>query len=201
MRLCQEVLAHGMILLRAAAERALQDIDPPELETPIPGSAATAIAMAKDRARRRVPNNAVLFTRLSRAIRQTIALQALIAAGYPPPPPPPRAPRPHSPDGPPRTAPAGQAKPRQPDAGLHCDATEHPDWLPTFDPDSQTPVEDLLHKIARDMDEAHTRPPSPDDPPPQPNPERTRPQHRPPPHAARQTRAAWRPPAPHHADG
>ncbi len=70
-----------MTLARAAAGRALDDIAAAPPVAAIPGSSAGAIAQAEERARHRTPDYGKLFAHLSRAVRQTILLEAAIVEG------------------------------------------------------------------------------------------------------------------------
>ncbi len=70
---CREMFEHGMALMRRAAARALAEDEPP------PEPAATPAP--PEPARRTDPN--IAFTRLCRAVRQTMLLECRIAAGEP----------------------------------------------------------------------------------------------------------------------
>ncbi len=72
LRQCQELAEIGMELARAAAREALRELETP-IEHRMPGMAAPPECPT--------PEPGILFTRLSRAVRQAILLEARIAAG------------------------------------------------------------------------------------------------------------------------
>ena len=72
--MCQELAGLGMQLARAAAQRALRDMEQPAAATP---------AAAKPAARRRArqnPDPSLAFARVSREVRQLITLEIRLAA-------------------------------------------------------------------------------------------------------------------------
>jgi hypothetical protein len=158
LRICQELIERGMRLARIAADKAEQDMEAPPF-APMPHSAAAAIEQAEARARLRAPNYGIVFARLSRAIRQTIALQAHIAEGRPIPHPT------RPPDQTDRRPPSRAATPGKDHAKPRLDAADPPDWAIPTGPAGETDVETLLQTISDSF--GTDLPTAPDSRPPQ----------------------------------
>ena len=184
---CQELIELGMTLARAAAEHALQDMAAPPPSQTIPGSAAAALAEADARLRHRAPDYGLVFARISRAVRQTVALEAHIAAARP---------TPAAPD--PRRARLGAAL-RQATAihpnrtALRREAVERLDCALAADPTAAIPIDDMLKAICQALGVTLAEPPAQPQTPAKPHTTaqspRPRPARSPPP-----TPGNWRPP-------
>ena len=133
-----------MTLARGAAECALQHMAAPPRVAAIPGSSAAAIAQAEDRARQRCPDYGRTFAHISRAVRQTMLLEAHIVEG-------PTAPRDPSPT---QTRPEhrpeyhAEADPTPHAERLRREAAEHLDSSLAAYAEGAIPVEDLLQTIS-----------------------------------------------------
>ncbi len=78
---CQELIDLGMMLARAAAERAVSDIHTAPPLCPPTYSMAAEIERAEARARANEPDYCQAFTQISRSVRQTILLETRLAEG------------------------------------------------------------------------------------------------------------------------
>ena len=153
---CQELIALGMTLARAAAEHALQDMAAPPPTQTIPTSAAACVADAEARLRHHAPDYGLTFARIARTVRQTVALEAHIAEGRA------RAAAPADPRRVRLAAALHAATATHPDrAELRRDAAERLDWALDADPDAATPIDDMLQAISQDLGIAAPQPVAP----------------------------------------
>ena len=198
---CQELIALGMTLARAAAEHALQDMAAPPPTQTIPTSAAACVADAEARLRHHAPDYGLTFARIARTVRQTVALEAHIAEGRA------RAAAPADPRRVRLAAALHAATATHPDrAELRRDAAERLDWALDADPDAATPIDDMLQAISQDLGIAAPQPVasqpsppslSPTSPPADPQITHAKNAQRRQTGAAPQIQKTWRPPIPH----
>jgi len=140
MRMCQELAELGMQLARAIAAKALQDLAPPEPAQPEPAPSPKPAA-----------DPALAFARITRAVRQCIALEAHLMAGSPQ-----GRPKPQRPAPDPRRAPLQnifetvlRTNPNR--AELKRETNERLETQLATDPDGNISIPDIFYTIVNDL--------------------------------------------------
>jgi hypothetical protein len=140
MRMCQELAELGMQLARAIAAKALQDLAPPEPAQPEPAQPQKPAA-----------DPALAFARITRAVRQCIALEAHLMAGSPQ-----GRPKPQRPPPDPRRATLQnifetvlRTNPNR--AELKRETNERLETQLATDPDGNISIPDIFYTIVNDL--------------------------------------------------